>query len=136
VGAKEQLTGRLAGLDVLLVDDHEDILDAFAASLEREGAAVTGVTTVDGAVDRFRQRRYDVVVSDLNLPGKDGFALIRDIRALGPERGGDVCAVAHSATYAGNFLEPLAKGFNYCAVKSNPGELIALLQRIRAHIQS
>jgi CheY-like chemotaxis protein len=74
----------LAGLDVLLVDDEEDILTMLRESLEAAGATVRAVTSAEAAVREHDERAPDVLVADLTLPGTDGFALLRIIRTKNP----------------------------------------------------
>jgi signal transduction histidine kinase len=87
----------LAGLQVLIVEDDDDARDLLTAILERCGAAVTATASAREALTAFAHARPQVLVSDLALPGEDGYALIRKIRALPPEAGGQVPAVALTA---------------------------------------
>ena len=63
-------------------------------SFENEVALVTGAAT---GIVLLMTARPDVVFSDIGMPGEDGYDLIRKIRALGPERGGGVPAIAPTA---------------------------------------
>jgi len=72
--------GSVAGLGVLLVDDHADVLEAHARMLSEQGAAVTTAASAHAALDLLAARRFDIVVSDLGMPGMDGYALIRRVR--------------------------------------------------------
>jgi CheY-like chemotaxis protein len=87
----------LAGLRVLVVEDHDDAREFIAVALERYDAAVTTATSVESALAAFERVSPDVVVSDLGMPGEDGYALIRRLRELPPERGGRVRTVALTA---------------------------------------
>jgi CheY-like chemotaxis protein/anti-sigma regulatory factor (Ser/Thr protein kinase) len=71
---------RLDGLGVLLVEDHADSRETIALTLESLGAAVTAVPAVADALAVLRDRSVDILVSDLGMPGADGFDLIRRIR--------------------------------------------------------
>ena len=87
----------LAGIRVLVVEDHDDAREFIAVALERCDAAVTTATSVESALAAFERVSPDVVVSDLGMPGEDGYALIRRLRELPPERGGRVRTVALTA---------------------------------------
>jgi CheY-like chemotaxis protein len=87
----------LRGLRVLIVEDDEDARDLLTAILERCGASVTAVVSASEALAAFGRVRPQAVVSDVALPGEDGYTLIRKIRALAPEAGGRVPAIALTA---------------------------------------
>jgi len=72
--------GSVAGLGVLLVDDHADVLEAHARMLSEQGAAVTTAASALAALGLLAARRFDILVSDLGMPGMDGYALIRQVR--------------------------------------------------------
>jgi PAS domain S-box-containing protein len=93
-GNEESGSVRLDGVKVLVVDDELDMRDFLSVSLRQYGADVTALGSVGEAVAALQRDRPDVVVSDIGMPGEDGYALIRQIRALGPERGGEVPAAA------------------------------------------
>jgi len=72
--------GDVAGLRVLLVDDHADVLEAHARLLSEESAVVTTAPSALVALDLLHGQRFDVLVSDLGMPGLDGYDLIRRVR--------------------------------------------------------
>lgn len=76
-------TGRLADLDVLVVDDHRDTVELIAFVLEREGAVVRTALSAREAMAAWQTRPGQVLISDLSMPGMDGFALLAAL-ALGP----------------------------------------------------
>jgi CheY-like chemotaxis protein len=84
----------LTGLRVLVVDDDDDARELLTAVLADCGARVLEVSTAEEAIELVALERPDVLVSDIGLPGTTGYDLIRDVRALGPERGGQVPAIA------------------------------------------
>src|SRR5438309_6113644 len=87
----------LAGRRILVVDDEADARDLLAQILGQAGAHVVVVASADEALDTLRRWRPDVLVSDIGMPGDDGYALIRKIRALGAGEGGQVRALALTA---------------------------------------
>jgi two-component system response regulator QseB len=69
---------------VLLVEDERLIADFIGKALEREQLAVDWVTDGDAAVIAAARRRYDLLILDVMLPGKDGLQAYREIRARDP----------------------------------------------------
>ncbi len=84
----------LAGVRVLVVEDDEDSRELLTGVLEDAGAEVEAASHADAALAALERFRPDVLVSDIGLPGEDGYALIRRVRALGVDRGGSVPAIA------------------------------------------
>lgn len=70
----------LAGLQVLAVDDTLDALESFASLLRLEGAEVTAVTSASAALGAIERGHYDVLLSDVAMPGMDGYELIATLR--------------------------------------------------------
>ncbi|HVD78316.1 MAG TPA: response regulator [Vicinamibacteria bacterium] len=93
---------RLDGVKVMVVDDELDMRDFLSVSLRQYGADVTALASVGEAVEALEREKPDVLVSDIGMPGEDGYALIRKVRALGPERGGQVPAAALTGFAAGD----------------------------------
>jgi CheY-like chemotaxis protein/two-component sensor histidine kinase len=87
----------LAGIRVLLVDDDEDTRNSIADTLASVGARVEQAISVVDALERLQHVRPDVLVSDIGMPVQDGYALIRQVRALPAERGGSIPAIALTA---------------------------------------
>jgi len=98
---------------ILLVEDEVDTLDLLTIILEAYGARVEGVTSADEALAVFSQVQPDVLISDIGMPGMDGYELIRQVRELPPDRGGLIPAIALTA-YAGetDHERALSAGFN------------------------
>lgn len=93
-GATHPSRTLLSGIMVLLVDDEPDAREPVRRALEEAGAEVVAVASADEAVSAVRQQRPDVLVSDIGMPVEDGYELMRRIRALPPERGGLLPAIA------------------------------------------
>jgi CheY-like chemotaxis protein len=124
----------LQGIRVLLVEDHRDTLDLVSSVLRRSGAEVVAATSAEEAQEALRQTRPHVLLSDIGMPGKDGYDLIRFVRALPAEHGGTIPAAALTA-YAGDAdrLKILGAGFQaHIAKPVEPMELIALVARLKA----
>jgi PAS domain S-box-containing protein len=119
----------LAGRRILVVDDEADARDLLAEILGQAGADVIVVGSADEALEMLRRWRPDVLVSDIGMPGDDGYVLIRKVRALGPEEGSQVRALALTA-YARSEDRVLAleAGFHtHIAKPVDPLELTALI---------
>lgn len=84
----------LDGLRVLVVDDEADARDIFSLMLTQCGAEVRMSASAAEALESLEQWRPDVLVSDIGMAGEDGYELMRKVRALEPERGGQTPAVA------------------------------------------
>ncbi|MBD1887565.1 chemotaxis protein CheB [Microcoleus vaginatus] len=92
----------LKGLHILAVDDQLDTRDFLQFVLEGYGAEVLAVASARSAIAALTQNpgRYDLLISDLGMPEEDGYFLIREVRALAAEAGGEIPAAALTA-YAG-----------------------------------
>jgi PAS domain S-box-containing protein len=88
------------GLTVLLVDDEEDAREALRRILQQNGMLVTTAASAREACELVESLQPDILLSDIAMPGEDGLSLIRRVRMLPLERGGQVPAIALSA-YAG-----------------------------------
>ena len=84
----------ISGMRVLVVDDEPDARELLRQLLERGDASVVTTDSADQALALVREQSFDVLLSDIGMPGQDGNELMRRIRALGPAQGGDIPAVA------------------------------------------
>jgi CheY-like chemotaxis protein len=80
----------LSGITIVVVEDYPDVLFGIAHFLTRYGAKVFPCRDAFEGLQAVREHRPDIVLSDINLPSRDGFELLREIRALGAENGGNV----------------------------------------------
>ncbi len=120
---------QLAGLHVLVVDDDDDGRELVASMLETCGARVTAVGSVAEALARLEEQRFDALVSDIAMPDRDGYELIRTLRARPPDRGGLTPAVALTArARVGDRLRALSAGFQLHLPKPvEPAELCVVV---------
>jgi PAS domain S-box-containing protein len=88
---------RLDGVKVLVVDDEPDARELLATGLGQCGADVVTASTAREAFEALGRAKFDVLISDIGMPGEDGYELIRRVRALPPEAGGMTPAVALTA---------------------------------------
>ncbi|QJW85399.1 response regulator [Ramlibacter terrae] len=77
----------LQGVDVLLVEDDREACEMLTVVLADRGAQVRIAHDVDSALAAFAQAWPDVLVSDIGLPGRDGYELAREVRQMEQERG-------------------------------------------------
>jgi CheY-like chemotaxis protein len=84
----------LRGTRVLVVDDDADTREMLATILESSGAVVVTADSAADALAACAKALPDVLISDIGLPGEDGFSLMKQLRALPPSLGGDVPAIA------------------------------------------
>jgi CheY-like chemotaxis protein len=119
----------LASVKVLVVDDDADVRGFLTDSLEIHGATVTAVETAPAALATLQAWRPDVLVSDLQMPDKDGYWLIAEVRALTPERGGMTPAACLTGLVEPeDRAEMLRAGFQYHIAKPVPlGTLIGIV---------
>src|SRR4029450_8159878 len=85
-------TLRLDDVEILLVEDDRDALEAMTLTLEMSGATVRSASSAAEAWSEFTRRAPDIVVSDLSMPEEDGYSLLRRIRSA--NRNGPGPAVA------------------------------------------
>ncbi|MEG4959051.1 MULTISPECIES: chemotaxis protein CheB [unclassified Microcoleus] len=89
----------LEGLHILAVDDRIETRELLAFVLESYGAQVLTVGSAKSAIAALTENpgRYDVLISDIGMPEQDGYFLIREVRNLAAEAGGEIPAVALTA---------------------------------------
>src|ERR1043165_6701671 len=87
----------LSGLRVLMVDDEFDARALVTVMLEASGAQVLAVASAAEALDSIESWKPDLLIADIGMPVEDGYSLIRKVRALPNERGGQTPAVALTA---------------------------------------
>jgi PAS domain S-box-containing protein len=118
----------LRGLRTLVVEDDPDSLEMVCTLLAQRGAEVQPAASTAEALAVIERWRPDLLISDLGMPEEDGYTLIRRVRALPAERGGQVPAVALSArTRPEDRIEALSAGFQMHVAKPvAPAELLAV----------
>jgi len=116
-------------LQVIVVDDDVDTLHFITIALEESGAQVKAVASAKEALSEIQQSQPDILISDIGMPEEDGHTLIRKVRLLPPEQGGQILAIALTA-YARDedSTAALTAGFNMYA--SKPVELTKLINMV------
>ncbi|HZS04030.1 MAG TPA: ATP-binding protein [Blastocatellia bacterium] len=125
----DQGPASLCGARVVVVDDEADTRDILVTMLTRCGAEVTACASAAEALEVLRECRPDVLISDIGMPGEDGYDLIRKVRALGPEHGGGIPALALTAYARGvDRARAISAGFQvHLAKPVDPSDLSAVV---------
>ncbi len=122
----------LEQLQVLFVDDDPDVLQLVKLILTNAGALVSTAGSGQQALDLLSTVRPDVIISDISMPGFDGYQFIDHVRKLSPEDGGLTPAIAltaHSRTK--DQAKALAAGFNHHLAKPMRAlQLIAAISEV------
>lgn len=122
----------IEGLKILLVDDEPDTRDLIFYVLETCKAQVSSASSVTEALEIIKNEKFDVLISDIGMPERDGYDLIKSIRQLAPEDGGRTPAVALTA-YARveDRMKVLTAGFHMHVPKPvEPAELLAVVANL------
>lgn len=122
---------RLAGLRILTVDDDRNARETLQEALERAGAQVVVAESAGDALGKLKRFRPDVLISDIGMPGEDGYDLLRKVRGLPHELGGATPAIA----VTGDFRDEdraATRSAGYQAMTRKPVDLDELLSTIAA----
>ncbi len=130
----------LNGLRVLVVDDNVDTLELVTIILGEYGTEVITAASATEAIEAITQGargaitqlKPNILISDIAMPGVDGYSLIRKVRTLSSERGGRIPAIALTA-YASEEERTriLAAGFQMHIPKPvEPSELVAVVAKL------
>jgi PAS domain S-box-containing protein len=125
----DDVCSRVEGIKVLVVDDEPDARTLVRRLLEECKAIVSSASTANEALALLKSERPQVLVSDIGMPGEDGYSLIRRVRSLPPNEGGNTPAIALTAyARAEDRLKAVLAGFQHHVVKPvEPAELITLV---------
>lgn len=124
------------GARVLAVDDDAESLEAVGMALRARGAEVITVSDPGAALATVIGVVPDLLVVGIAMPGRDGIGLVRTIRTLSPEKGGQVPVITLAGgPLVGDRLEAWRDaGFQGHLTKPlDPGELVALVDRLAGH---
>jgi len=120
------VTDRLDNMKILVVDDEADTRELLRQGLEYCGATVSVAGSAAEAVEAVMAKPPDILISDIGMPGVDGYDLIRQIRRLPAASGGKVPAIALTAyTRTEDRLQALRAGYDMHVPK--PVELAELV---------
>jgi CheY-like chemotaxis protein len=124
---------KLAGLELLVIEDHDDSREALAALLEAHGARVRTASTGEAGIEIALEDRPDVVLCDLAMPGMDGYEVARRLRErLGWQHVTLLALSAHGES--ADVARARAAGFSAHLLK--PVETNRLLEMVEAGAQN
>jgi len=131
-----RVTPSLEGVRVVIVDDAADTRDLLTTMLAGHGADVRACGSASEALEVISQWRPAVLISDVAMPGEDGYSLIRKVRALGSDHGGDIPAVALTGyAQTEDRTRALAAGFQMHVPKPvEPVELVTVIASLAGRI--
>ena len=136
-----ELARLLSGVRVLIVDDEADARDMVALLLRGYGAEVMTAASAAEALQVVSEpearKRPEVLVTDIGLPGQDGYWLIEQLRSLAPEAGGRIPAIALTAFgRASDRIRALSAGFQTHIPKPvEPAELTLVIARLTGQME-
>src|SRR5262249_3058656 len=117
----------------LLVDDDDDAREVLGDALVESGAIVERAASAAAAFASLLREAPGVIISDIGMPGEDGLQLLARIRALPPEAGGDVPAIALTAyARAEDIRKSEDPGFQLHLVK--PVRFDQLVEAVRSFV--
>ena len=122
----------LHGVKVLVVEDDTEGRELVASLLERYGAEVITARSAVEGLEAVQRHLPNVILSDIGMPGIDGYEFLTNVRALPPERGGHIPAAALTA-YASTSdrTRILEAGFRVHVAKPvQPSELLAVVRNL------
>lgn len=123
---------RLDHVSVLVVDDEEDARMLIAKVLTKAGADVRTARSVADGMAALKASKPTVLISDIGMPQQDGYSLIRAVRSLPADQGGDVPAIALTAyTRIEDRIRTISEGFQMHISKPADGvELLTMVESL------
>jgi CheY-like chemotaxis protein len=124
-------TTRLKGMQLLIVDDEADTRDLLSLALTSAGAGLRSCASASEAMAAIRELKPDCIVSDIGMPGEDGYTLIHRVRELQGKEG-EIPAVALTG-YVGAEARSRVSGAGFQAYLAKPvalGELISIIAQL------
>jgi CheY-like chemotaxis protein len=122
----------LEGLCVLVVDDDAAVLLLLSAILRRSGAEVVSASSAGEAFEALTRAKFDLLLTDIRMPGEDGYALLERVRALEPACGGQIPAIACTGFLdSDDHAYSIAAGFDAHLMKPvEPENLVKVIARL------
>lgn len=126
---------RLKNVPIVVVEDDDDTRMYLFVFLDHLGANVVVAENAFKGLEAVKTFRPTLVVSDISMPGRDGFGLLRDIRALRPDAGGNVPVIAMTALGTdADRARILNAGFHAWVPKpSSPDKLVNAILTVLNH---
>lgn len=123
---------RLSHITIVVVDDNSDVRRFVGGFLAQSGAKIALAQSAIEGLEAIKTYRPDLVLSDISMPGRDGFDLLQDIRALAPDAGGSVPVIAMTALVTHlDGVRFLKAGFQAFLPKPfSPDKLVEIIQKV------
>jgi CheY-like chemotaxis protein len=122
---------RLSNLTIVVVEDHDDTRRYLGVLLGQLGADVVLARDAVEGIEAVKTSRPNLVLADIKMPERDGFELLRKIRALGMSAGGSVPIIAMSALVTHASARMFQAGFQACLPKPfTPEKLVETIQTV------
>ena len=119
-------------LSILILDDEPIVSKRLKPSLEKRGYKVEAFTDSSEALQRVRDQRFDIVITDLKMEGVDGMEFLTEVKKLWPET--EVIVITGFATM-GTAKESFQKGiFDFLAKPFKLSEINAVIERAKEKI--
>jgi two-component system, chemotaxis family, CheB/CheR fusion protein len=132
-GEPSTVVQEIHGVRILLVEDDDDTREAYVTMLTELGAEVRAASSAAAALAVLEEYRPQVILSDIAMPGEDGFSFIQKVRRLAPEQGGRVPAAALSALASEqDRLHALQAGFQLHVAKPVDSTRLSTVVRMLA----
>jgi CheY-like chemotaxis protein len=119
----------LTSIHILVVEDNEDTRRILGAYLEHLGATVTLARSGGEALSILTELRPHVILSDISMPGIDGFEFLRRARELIDQDGRTTPAIAFTA-FADRHYERQAREAGFALFLTKPADPLDIAQRI------
>jgi CheY-like chemotaxis protein len=121
----------LSNFTIVVVEDQDDMRRSLDMFLRQLGANVVVASNAVEGVEAVKTRHPNLVLCDIKMPGRDGFEVLRKIRALGRAAGGSVPVVAMSALVTHASARMLEAGFQACLPKPfTPDKLVETILNV------
>ncbi len=128
----------LTGIKILFIEDNDNTREALVIYLKSYGAVVKAVDSVKAALKVFQEFKPDILISDIAMPNEDGYSLIRKIRKLSIEKGGNVPAIALTAYASAEDSDyAISEGFHAHVAKPVEAAILArVILQTRKDVQT
>lgn len=124
---------RLDGIRLLVVDDELDARNLLLSMLKSSGAEVSAVESSAEGLRALAEASFDVIISDIEMPGEDGYSFLRKARSLQPEK--MIPAIALTAhTRTADRVRALSAGYqSHVSKPVEPAELLAVIANLNGY---
>jgi DNA-binding NtrC family response regulator len=118
-------------INVLCIDDEEELVSTWVERLSMRGIEAEGVTNGHEAMERVKEKKFDVIILDIKMPGISGFEIMKAIKAEEPDL--PVILITGHQCYDEENEGILAGSFE-CLVK--PVDIEVLVEKIMKAVKS